>query len=60
MNQKFGVGDLAVLDGRWNVRITYCFRDEDDSIWYGVTPVDFTVPCRFATREVRQESLKAI
>ncbi|MBO7731006.1 MAG: hypothetical protein J6S67_00585 [Methanobrevibacter sp.] len=60
MNQKFGIGDIALLDGHFVVKVVDCIKDEDGSWWYEVKPIDFTPPSRYATREVPQKSLKAI
>ena len=58
MNQKFGVGDLAVLDD-YLVEIVMPIRDEDGNWWYEVEAIDLDEPYRSFHREVKQEQLKS-
>lgn len=64
-DQKFGTGDFAILDGKFHVRVVDCIQDEDGSWWYEVKPIDVDPVAagfgeRWATREVREDRLKAI
>lgn len=56
MNQEFGVGDIAMLDDEFKVKVTEVFQDDDDSWWYAVVPVDFEA----YSREVEQSRLTHI
>lgn len=54
----FDIGDIVMLDGN-RVEITASFIDEGTR-WYAVEPIDFIVPTRFRTREVKAEQLEPI
>lgn len=58
--QAFGVGDIAMLEGKHRVKILECFQDEDDSWWYEVEGIDLIPPIRLLTREIPQDALEAI
>lgn len=59
MEQKFGVGDIAMLSEKFKVKVLECIQDEDGSWWYEVTPTDWT-PIGMVNREVPQKALRAI
>ena len=57
MKQEFGIGDIAMLDGKFRVKILDCFQDEDECWYYEVDAVDFKASF---TREVPQGALARI
>ena len=65
MSNKFKKGDILVLDGDFEVRVVAVildYEEDEDSWWYEVEPTDpkllATLPPRWRTREVREETLK--
>lgn len=56
-NQKFGQGDIAMLEGKFKVKIVMPIQDEDGSWWYEVEAIDFEAPFN---REVPQSALSQI
>lgn len=58
--QAFGMGDIALLDGKFKVKILEVIQDEDNSWWYEVEGVDLLPEFRGITREVSQSSLEYI
>lgn len=63
MNQKFGVGDVAMLHNPYGqpfrVKVLECIQDEDGSWWYEVAPTDWDI-IGVCNREVPQKALRAI
>ena len=57
MNQQFGQGDIAILEGKHRVKILMPIQDEDGSWWYEVEGIDLTPPARLLTREVPKSAL---
>ena len=57
-NQKFGIGDIALLEG-YRVKVLSCTLD-DGVWWYEVEAIDLDDWARAYTREVRQNQLKAL
>ena len=55
-SQRFGVGDIAMLDGQFRVKVIMPILD-NDTWFYEVEAVDFDAPF---TREVHQDQLSAI
>lgn len=39
-NQRFGQGDVALLDGKFKVKIVMPIQDEDNSWWYEVESLE--------------------
>lgn len=58
--QAFGQGDLAILEGKWRVKILEVIEDEDGSYWYEVEGIDLIPAIRGITREVPQKALEQI
>lgn len=60
MNQKFGVGDVVMLEGKHRCKILEVIQDEDGSYWYEVEGIDLLPLIRLLTREVPQDALESI
>lgn len=60
MNQKFGVGDIVMLERKHRCKILEVMQDEDGSYWYEVEGIDLLPPIRLLTREVPQDALESI
>lgn len=58
--QAFGVGDLAMLESKWRVKILEVMQDERNDYWYEVEGIDLTPPIRLLTREVPQAALETL
>ena len=58
--QAFGIGDIALLDGKHRVKILQVFQEEDDTYWYEVEGIDLIPSVRAITREVPQRALETI
>ena len=58
--QRFGVGDIAMLENKFKVKILQVFQEEDNSYWYEVEGLDLSPFARSITREVPQKALQAI
>lgn len=58
IEQAFGEGDIAILDGKHRVKILAVFEDENGEFWYEVEGIDLLPPVRLLTREVPQDALE--
>lgn len=56
MNQRFGIGDVALLDGEFKVKIILPIQDEDGSWWYEVESIEFNT----FHREVKDSQLTSL
>ena len=58
--QAFGKGDVAILEGKFRVKILEVMQDEDDSFWYEVEGIDLLPQFKRITREVSQNALESL
>ena len=58
--QAFGIGDIAMLEGKHRVKILEVIQDEDNSFWYEVEGIDLLPSFRRITREVSQDALEIL